>query len=64
MPDAKAVIWFNDPKEIASKIKSALTDSSENVSHARDWFRIINKEAPTQASARILDGIKTILECT
>ncbi|RZJ70866.1 UDP-glycosyltransferase [Flavobacterium sp.] len=64
MPDAKAVVWLNSPDEIAFRIKSALDNPSENVKHAKDWFKVINKTPETLASKRIFEGIKSILKCT
>jgi len=61
MPDKKAVVWLNDPKEIATKIKSVLEDQEEQVSNAAEWFKVINHHPVTEASRRIIDGIKMLL---
>jgi hypothetical protein len=60
MPNQESVIWLNNKEEIRSKIKNAL-DSNNNVTHAREWFEIINQHPPEEASKRIWDGIKKII---
>jgi hypothetical protein len=60
MPHKDAVVWLNNKEEIASKIKSVL-DSNSNVTHANDWFKVINQHSPEEASQRIWDGIKKII---
>ncbi|NUY80899.1 UDP-glycosyltransferase [Flavobacterium sp. MAH-1] len=64
MPDKKAVVWLNSPEEIASKLESALTDKTQNVAHAHDWFGKINQHPPTEASRRIFNSLKTVIGCT
>jgi hypothetical protein len=60
MPNQESVVWLNNKEEIGSKIKKTL-DSNNNVSHASDWFRVINQHPPQEASQRIWDGIKKII---
>lgn len=62
MPNKKAVIWLNNPEEIASKIEKQLSNSNDNIGFAKDWFKIINQHPPQEASNRIWDAIKTILK--
>lgn len=61
MPHEDAVIWLNSGAEIADKIEDALKKSAYNVEKGQRWFEIINQHPPHKASARIWDGIKTIL---
>ncbi|MBD3583432.1 UDP-glycosyltransferase [Flavobacterium selenitireducens] len=61
MPDKKAVIWLNNPEEIASKLKSGMQNPSEYVRHASDWFNVINEHPVTSASQRIVNAIKSIV---
>ncbi len=62
MPSKNAVIWLNNPDEIAFKIAAALKNSTDVVENAKDWFKIINKPMPELASFRIWDDIKNILK--
>jgi hypothetical protein len=62
MPNDGAVVWLDSPNEIASKIAKALKESETTVSHAKDWFKVINQHPPQGASQRIWDGIKTIIQ--
>jgi hypothetical protein len=63
MPNATAVVWLNNKDEIASKIEIALKDSKTTVNHAKNWFEVINLHPPQDASKRIWDEIKNIVEC-
>jgi hypothetical protein len=62
MPTEKAIIWLNNPEEIAYKIEIALADSKENVRVAKSWFELINQHPPEEASKRIWDSIKKIIQ--
>ena len=62
MPNKKAVVWLNNSSEIALKIENALVDSKETITYAKDWFEIINQHTPKEASKRIWDSIKTIIQ--
>ena len=62
MPNKKAVIWLNNPSEIASKIEIALKDSRENVMHAEKWVETINQYPTQETSKRIWEGIKNIIQ--
>lgn len=64
MSNKNAVIWLNNSKEIASKIEKGLQDSKETIDYARNWFGIINQHPPQDASQRIWDAIKKIIQCT
>ncbi|RYZ85231.1 MAG: UDP-glycosyltransferase [Proteobacteria bacterium] len=64
MPDNDAVIWLNNPEEIATKISSAVFGATQNVIQAQRWFEKINAHPPYQASTRIVENIKKILACT
>lgn len=61
MPNEAAIVWLNNPNEIASKIEMALKDSKITVNHAKDWFEVINQHPPQDASKRIWDSIKSII---
>jgi hypothetical protein len=61
MPNKQAVVWLNNKDEIASKIETDLRDSKATVTHAKDWFEIINQHPPQEASSRIWEGIKSII---
>ena len=43
MPNEAAIVWLNNPNEIASKIEKTLKDSKITVNHAKDWFKVINQ---------------------
>ncbi|MDD5151087.1 MAG: UDP-glycosyltransferase [Flavobacterium sp.] len=62
MPNEKAVIWLNNPSEIAFKIEKELNDSKETVRYAKNWFEIINQNPPQEASQRIWESIKKIIQ--
>jgi hypothetical protein len=60
MPD-EAVVWFNSPAEIATKIELMLSDDVQKiVANAEEWFRKINQHPVDQASQRIWDCIAEI----
>jgi len=61
MPDKKAVVWINSAKEMASKIENLLQDHSETVKSAALWFEKINQHPVNEASIRILEGVKSII---
>jgi hypothetical protein len=62
MLDEAAIVWLNSPREIESKIAKVLEDSKTTVNHAKDWFKVINQHPPQEASKRIWEGIKTIIQ--
>lgn len=64
IPNKKAVIWLNNSEEIGFKIDNALNNSTETVGFAKSWFEVINQHPPQDASQRIWDGIKKIIQCT
>ena len=64
IPHAKAVIWINNPIEIASKIEKILIDSTKTVAFAKNWFKVINQQPPQEASQRMWESIKKIIQCT
>jgi hypothetical protein len=61
MPNEAAIVWLNSPTEIVSKIEKTLKDSSTNVDHVKNWFKVINQHPPQDASKRIWDSIKAII---
>jgi len=61
MPNEAAVIWFNDTEDITIKIENALRNPQTTLSHAKDWFKVINQHPPEAASKRIWGSIKTII---
>lgn len=61
MPTKNAVVWLNNPNEIAEKIESVLSDNSAIVEGARKWFEVINGTDARNASKNIWDGIKKIV---
>lgn len=62
MPNQETVIWLNSPDELALKIGNALKYSKETVGYAKEWFKTINQHPPQDASKRIWDNIKKIVE--
>ena len=62
MPNERAVIWFDNKEEITIKIEQALKNVQMNLNHATDWFKIINQHPPQDASKRIWDSIKEIIQ--
>lgn len=62
MPNQETVIWLNSPDELALKIGNALKYSKETVGYAKEWFKTINLHPPQEASKRIWDNIKKIVE--
>ena len=62
IPNAKVVIWLNNPEEIASKIEKTLIDSAETVAFAKNWFEVINQQPPQEASKRMWESIKKIIQ--
>jgi hypothetical protein len=60
MSNEKAVIWLNNPEEIAAKIEKVLIDSKETINYAQKWFEIIVQHPPELASKRIWSQIKTL----
>lgn len=61
MPSKNAVVWLNDPEEIAEKIKLTLNNPLKNITAAKEWFEKINLHPPQKASIRILKSIKEII---
>ena len=61
MPNAAAVIWFDNKEDIIIKIENALRNPQITVNHAKDWFKVINEHPPQDASKRIWDSIKKII---
>ena len=61
MPNAAAVIWFDNKEDIIIKIENALRNPQITVNHAKDWFKVINMHPPQDASKRIWDSIKKII---
>ena len=61
MPDKKAVIWINNPEEMTSKIENLLVEYDDTAKNAALWFQKINQHPVNEASNRILEGIKTII---
>lgn len=64
MPNNKAVIWINKAEEIVTKIENGLVGSKETIDLAKNWFEIINQQPPEDASKRIWESIKNIIQCT
>ena len=61
MPDRNAVVWINDPSEMAQKLLAAMESPVANVQQAGRWFEIVNEHPVTSASQRIVNAIKSIL---
>jgi len=61
MPNKEAVIWINNPDEIAEKIKFGLENQKQIVINAKEWFEKINQHPPQFASQRIFQAIKNIV---
>ena len=62
MPNESAVIWFDNKEEITIKIENALRNPEATLDHARDWFKVINRHQPEEASQRIWNVIKDIVQ--
>lgn len=61
MPNSGAVIWLNSPETIADQIRTALQDPKPTVSHAKEWFSVINQQPIQNASANIWEAIRNII---
>lgn len=61
MPNTEAVLWINNPEAIASIIEQGMAKNSSAIEEAKQWFEIINRHPPQEASKRIWQGIKTII---
>ncbi len=61
MPSKEAVVWFNSPEEIETKIEQLL-NQDKDVSEAQKWFEIINQQPADRASERIWQGITNIID--
>ncbi|KGO97199.1 UDP-glycosyltransferase [Flavobacterium enshiense] len=62
MPSDKSVIWFNNVGEIKIKIKNLLAQKDVSLKDAENWFETINQHPPFEASKRIWESIKKIVE--
>ena len=62
MPNKEVVIWLNTPKEIANKIIFAFENKNKIVLNAEKWFKTINQHPPQEASNRIWEAIKKIVQ--
>lgn len=62
MPNKNAVVWLNNPEEIADKIEMILKDNELVVSNAQKWLEVINVAGAGNASENVWNGIKTILK--
>ncbi len=62
MPTGKEVFWLSSKKEIGANLSTALENSNEIVSVAKDWFEKINLSPAEKASERIWDEINKILK--
>ncbi|MEP3836591.1 MAG: UDP-glycosyltransferase [Algibacter sp.] len=60
-PSEEAVVWLNNPEEIAIKIENLLKAPERTIKAAQDWFNVINHELPENASNRILQNISKLL---
>lgn len=61
MPNSDAVFWLDSPETIADQIRTALQDSKPTVSHAKEWFAVINQQPIQNASANIWEAIRNII---
>ena len=61
MPNEDAVVWVNNPDEMADKIEKLLADKAIAVKNAALWFEKINQHPVDKASERILNSIKQII---
>ncbi len=61
MPNKKAILWLNSPEEILCKIRSALHNSDEFVTHAKEWLSQIATNRPDKASANVWEEISSII---
>lgn len=61
MPNKDAVVWVNNPDEMADKIEKLLAHKAIAVKNAALWFEKINQHPVDKASERILNSIKQII---
>ncbi|WP_309640361.1 UDP-glycosyltransferase [Flavobacterium sp.] len=62
MPSKDAVLWINNPEMIASIIVAGLEHPNDVVRHAQEWFEKINQNPAKEASLRIINAIKNIVD--
>ncbi|MBC7641254.1 MAG: UDP-glycosyltransferase [Flavobacterium sp.] len=62
MPNKEAVVWFDSLLDIENKVEMILKNHENTTKNAKKWFEIINEHPPQNASKRILNGIKTIID--
>ena len=61
MPSQKAVVWFDNPSDIAENIIEVLSKSQETINEAQLWFEKINQHPVEEASTRYLNAIQEII---
>ena len=59
---AFAVFWINNPESIAGIIESVIVGEQPSIKSAQQWFELINQHPPAEASSRIWEGIKKIVQ--
>lgn len=62
MPSKAAVLWTNNPDEIAEKIIVGLENQTQTIANAKQWFEKINQHPPQLASHRMWEAIKQIVK--
>lgn len=60
MPTGKEVVWLNSKQEISEKLEVALSDASETVMLANQWFEKINHPPAADSSQKIWTAIEKI----
>jgi len=61
MPAPEAVVWLHSPEAIADQIRTTLQNPKSNISHAKEWFAVINQQPFQDASVRIWKAIRNII---
>lgn len=62
MPNKESIEWLNSSEEIDQKIKTILSNSDRTIDSTQKWFETINQHPAQNASQRIWEGIKQIIQ--
>ena len=61
MPSREAVVWLNNPQEIASKISAVLSGEVNPVPDCEKWFEVVNEHPASDASGRIVAAFQEMI---
>lgn len=62
MPSQESVLWIDSPQQISKIISKGMNDNETVLQNAQRWFEKINQHQPKDASVRILDAFKKIID--